>query len=293
MATDGMVDRWNNTAYGAGDERRMASVDQMPGPVGSPFSARSGRRVNGAGLAVSVSSSGNGSVTVSPGPGRIYDDNYASQAGWDFEVPNPVGPITLGARPAAGQSRIDRVIARIYDKDITVGSVYELKIEVIPGDAAPTPGPPAMKPLSMLLGTLTVPNSGPISVTQSAGGVLPVATTDERDQLVADGIAYRGLCVFNAQTGRLEAFDGTAWIGSAPRTAGNITTNTNATGFVTFNHGGPTTPKAVQLAGRNFGHYPYLTALDSTTVTVRFVSRNSGAGLTAVTAASFDWSCDF
>lgn len=218
MATDGMVDRWDGVAYLASDERRMASVDQMPGAVADVFSARPGRRVNGSGLVASVSSTGNGSVSVTAGSCRIYDGNYASQGGWDVAFANAVGPIALGARPPAGQSRYVLVVARLYDSDIPVGAVKEAKIELVAGGAGTTPSVPGVNALSLVLATLTVPASGAISVTQStrrtvaAGGVLPVATTAERTQLVTDGIAYPGLTIFNEQTKREEVYGGTGWV---------------------------------------------------------------------------------
>lgn len=221
MATDGYADRWNGIAYAAADERRMASIDQMPGSAAAPFSARGGRRVNGSGLNVTASSAGNGSVTVTAGACRIYDSNFSAQGAWDTEFPNTVGPITLGARPSSGQSRIDLVVARIYDADISVGSVKEAKVEVVAGAPGASPSAPATPAMSLVLATLAVPSSGTISVTQSgaravsAGGVLPVETSSERDDLVTAGIAYPGLVVFNAQTGQTEAYTGSGWTGAA------------------------------------------------------------------------------
>lgn len=72
-----------------------------------------------------------------------------------------------------------------------------------------------------------------------------------------------------------------------------VNTTTNASGQVTVTHGGTTTPKTVIPTGRNAGHYPYLTALNSTTFQVTFVSRSTGAALTSATSVSFDWACDF
>lgn len=77
------------------------------------------------------------------------------------------------------------------------------------------------------------------------------------------------------------------------RKAGVTNATTNATGYVTVTHGGTSTPKSIQLSGRNAGHYPYLTALDPTTFTVRFLLRSTGAALAAATSVSFDWGCDF
>lgn len=216
MATDGMVGFWDTVAYPAQAERLLTTIDGMPGPASAPFSGRSGRRVNGAGLAVSVSSTGNGSVTVSPGAGQIYSSAHAGHGRWPFYIPNSVGPLTLGARPAAGQTRIDLVVAQIYATGVA-GSANEVKIEVVPGQAGVSASAPAVPPLSLLLDTLTVPATGTISHTQStdvvvaAGGILPVQTTAEMDKLKTDGVAYPGLVINNAQTNALYRYDGTGW----------------------------------------------------------------------------------
>lgn len=250
MATDGMVNRWNGVAYPAADERRLASMGQMPGSTSAPFSARGGRRVNGAGLAVTVSSTGNGSVTVGAGPCRIYDPSYATQGAWDAEFPNAVGPLALSARPSSGQSRIDLVVARIYDSDLPPMAVREAKIEIVPGNPGTTPSAPGKPALSEVLGTLTVPSSGTISFTQSparavsAGGILPVATTAEMDDLKTGGIAYPGLTVYNVQTKGLFTYDGdefqgdSGWLAlsmGATWTANEGTAYRRKSGFVTVN----------------------------------------------------------
>lgn len=218
MATDGYANRINGIEYNAVDERRMNSVLLMPGgPTSAPFSARSGRRVNGAGLTVSVGGSPE-AWTCTPGPGEIYESGYASQGGWAFEIPNSVSA-NLPARPGAGQSRIDLIVARIYDTQAIGSGPAEVKIERINGAAgAPgvAPSPPAGS-ITLELARLGVPAVGAITVTQStrrtvaAGGVLPVATTAEMDALKTDNIAYAGLVVNNAQTNSLHRYDGTLW----------------------------------------------------------------------------------
>jgi hypothetical protein len=222
MATDGKATWWNATAgapaYNAQELRQIDTLGVMPGPAAEPFSGRPGRRVNGKGLEVSVSSTGNGSVTVSAGVCLLYSSSFASQGVWRATFPQ-VGPIALGARPPSGQTRVDLVVARLYDSDPGIGAVKEAKIEVLPGSAgAPgvAPNPPAGAAL-LVLGQLTVPNSGTITFTQTtqrtvaAGGILPVATPAEREELKTNGIAYEGMYVDVASTDTLERFDGTNW----------------------------------------------------------------------------------
>lgn len=212
MATDGYVNRWNGVAYPAASERLLGSALLMPGPAGEPFSARSGRRVGGSGLTVTVGGSPE-SATVTSGAGVIYDSGFAAQGPYVFELPASKS-VALPARPASGQSRIDLVIARVYDSDAGVGAAKELKIELVAGVPGASPSAPTLPALSLELARLTVPASGTVAVTGSsrrsvaAGGILPVATTAERDAIASP---WRGLVVDNAQTNSLERFDGTAW----------------------------------------------------------------------------------
>lgn len=238
MATDGFASRINGVEYAAVDERRMDSALLMPGPVSAPFSARSGRRVNGSGLTVSVGGSPE-AWTVSPGAGVIFDPAYASQGAWRFEIPSAVSA-NLPARPGAGQSRIDLIVARIYDPGALGSGPAEVKIERVAGNSGASPSAPSLPPLSVELDRLTVPASGAITSTKSsavtvaAGGVLPVPTTDDRTKLVTDGIAYRGLVVDDAQVGALFRYNGDGWDKLAVASASdqpwtNLTAETNWT----------------------------------------------------------------
>lgn len=216
MATDGYANRINGVDYNAVDERRFDAPLLMPGPTSAPFSAKAGRRVNGAGLVVSVGGSPE-AWTVTQGAGVIYDSAYASQGAWRFEIPNSVSA-NMPARPGAGTSRIDLIVARIYDT-VAIGSgPAEVKVERVNGTAGSTPSAPSLPALSVELARLTVPASGTITVTQStertvaAGGILPVPTVAARDKLKTDGIAYEGLYVDVASTDSLERYDGTNWV---------------------------------------------------------------------------------
>jgi hypothetical protein len=215
MVTDGYANRVNGVDYNAVDERRFDSPLLMPGAGGGAFSAQSGRRVNGAGLVASVGGSPE-AWTVTAGSGVIFDSAYASQGAYRFEIPNSV-TAQLPARPGAGTSRIDLLVARIYDNVALGSGATEVKVERVNGTAGASPFAPSLPALSVELARLTVPASGTIVVTAStertvaAGGVLPVPTTAAMDKLVTDGIAYAGLVVNNAQTNSLHRYTGTAW----------------------------------------------------------------------------------
>lgn len=248
MATDGFASRINGVEYAAVDERRMDSALLMPGPVSAPFSARPGRRVNGAGLTVSVGG-GPEAWTVSTGAGVIYDPAYASQGAWRFEIPSAVSA-NLPARPGVGQSRIDLIVARIYDPGALGSGLAEVKIERVNGASGASPSAPSLPALSVELARMTVPASGTITVTPStrrtvaAGGVLPVATTAEMEDLETDGLAYPGLTVYNLQTKSLFTYDGTEFQGDSgwitPSMGGGWTANADTAyrrkaGLVTVN----------------------------------------------------------
>lgn len=231
MATDGFVRRWNGVEYNASAERLMDSVLLMPGST-SAFSARGGRRVNGSGLAVSVGGSPE-QISVTAGAGVIFDSASASVGPWIFEI-DSTKTLSLPARPSTGQSRIDLVVARVYDSDSGLGGAKELKIERINGGASATPSEPTAPAGSLILARLLVPDTGSITVTPNpartvaAGGVLPVATTAVRDALSA----YSGLTVYNEQNKRLEAFDGSAWspaAGASPTRLLRRTSNSTVT----------------------------------------------------------------
>lgn len=205
MVSDGHVSRLNEVEYPAAAERLLDSALLMPAGAGG-FSARSGRRP-GAGLAVTFSIL---TATVAPGAGVIYDSDFGAGGPWRFALPVSKS-VTLAARPGAGLVRRDLIIARIYD----VEGQRELKIEAVEGDASATPSKPNLPPLSLELGVADVGPSGPVSFvantarTVAAGGILPVATTAERDGLEAP---HDGQTVWNAQAKRLETFDA-SWIG--------------------------------------------------------------------------------
>ena len=288
MASDGYVSRLNSVEYAARDERLLDSVLQMPAGSGA-FSARGGRRVHAAGLQASVGGSPE-AVTVTAGAGLV-SPAAGSTGGYAFAIPASVS-VVLPARPSTGLSRIDLVVARIYDVDESVGSTREVKIEHVPGTPSGSPSAPATPSLSLVLATLNVPSSGTISVTQSttrtvaAGGVLPVATTAERDALTP----YAGLVVHNAQAGGLQVHDGTAWRTVTPDqprvgTASQLCTNadTTYTGTITFSPPFPSgvTPKvivSVPQTGAPQARFAGVTSVTNTGFT--FVARSTVGGQT-------------
>jgi hypothetical protein len=233
VATDGMAS-WidlTDPKYAAADLRRLDSLLMMPGGAATdPFSVKAGRRVNGAGLQVSVGGSPE-TWTCSPGPAEVYDPTYSTQGAWRVEIPNAKsGPI--GARPSSGQSRIDLIVARIYDNGAIGSGPSEVKVERLAGNPGQDPQPPTppVGSITFEVARMTVPATGAITVTQStertvaAGGILPVPTTAAMNKLKTDGIAYRDMVVGNAQTNSLHRYDGTNWVpvGATVKVVGKI-----------------------------------------------------------------------
>lgn len=207
----GVASRLNSTAYTAADERHLDSVLWTPGAAAAPFSARGGRRVNGKGLAVSIGGSPE-SWTVTPGAALIYDPTYASLGPWRIALDASISE-AMPARPGTGQSRIDLIVAYIEDTDSSVGTTRDVYFARVPGTPGTSPTAPSAPALSIVLATLNVPASGTVTVTPSAartvaaGGILPVATSAERDVLPDP---WDGLTVKNAQTGLLEVYSAAA-----------------------------------------------------------------------------------
>ncbi|MCW2758054.1 MAG: hypothetical protein JWO46_1800 [Nocardioidaceae bacterium] len=192
-STDGVAIRLSNAdgtnLYTPGDERAMEAAHWMVGA--SPKRARPGVRPGG-GLTISVAT-GPERFQIQPGVGVVSDNNIGTD--YTFAVPTLIERNIT--RPGSG-TRNDLIIARILDKEIHGGDVYyRFTVDVLPGTPAlPTPSPNYG---FLVLGQAAVPSSGTIVIsappqrTVASGGILPVASTAERDALVG---VYDGLQVY-------------------------------------------------------------------------------------------------
>lgn len=190
---DGIAARFNTVEYDASDERLLDSVLLAPGSALLP---RPGRRP-GTGLEVTVGGTPE-AATVAAGVGIITDS--AGGGGYRFAIPTPVA-VNLAARPGAGTSRIDFVVARILNEDARPGdTLREVDISIITGTAGGSPTAPTIPSGQLRLARLDVPASGSVVVSKlaqrmaAAGAVIVVADTAERDAIspVYDGmVAYR------------------------------------------------------------------------------------------------------
>jgi len=75
-----------------------------------------------------------------------------------------VNNLTVAGAPGAGLSRIDLVIARVYDASLIGGSINGWQLEVITGTPAASPAAPALPPSSLELARVAVA-AGQASVT--------------------------------------------------------------------------------------------------------------------------------
>lgn len=222
MVSDGYVAWWNQVDYDAATERRLAAMHAAPaaGGTAAVFGGLPGKRVNGAGLNVTIGGSPE-AVTVSSGGGVIADPR-GDGALWPFEIPQNVTIAGDLSRPGAGQTRIDWIVAALYDVDSGLGSERAVKIERWAGSPGSSPTDPTVpagsSPVYQRIATLTIPPSGtPVTVTPTpdrtaaAGGVVPMSTA-RRDALKEAGALYAGFTLYNTTTKQIEAYDGSAFL---------------------------------------------------------------------------------
>lgn len=203
---DGVALWFNQDSYDAATLRQLFAGMLAPTDQLLP---RPGKRP-GPGLEVTVGGTPESAV-VQPGPCVIVDGTTTS---YMVTVPT-VASKPLAARPASGQSRVDAVIARVYDADVHGStSLREVDIEVVTGaPSSGIPTPPTLPAGALRLALLTVPASGAVAVTSlvqrttAAGGVVPVASQAERDALTA----YDGLLVYREDLGGWEGRSGGVW----------------------------------------------------------------------------------
>lgn len=223
---DGVASRFNGVAYPAQTERHLAGVPLQPsGNLGARGGIRPGQSV------VTVGGSPE-AWTVAPHSG-VIEGPADTDGSYTYAIPTAV-TVNLPARPAAGSSRKDIIVARILDADVpaTGSSAKEVDLQHLAGTATTgTPTAPSVPTGALGLATLTVPASGTITVASSRrtvalGGILPVSDSTDRG-----GIArlYDGLVVYREDTDIFEARVAGAWV---PLTTADDTGWTN---IATFN----------------------------------------------------------
>lgn len=202
---------------------RMRRTDALGlTPSGNPTLARSGLRPDGGG-AVTVNS---GQMSVSVSAFSAWIDGTAS----DGQVGYPVfldAAKTLSI--AAGHAtlvRVDTVVAQVRDTAYDGSGSTDFRVLVVQG--TPGAGAPALPASAIPLRDISVhagASAGTGGLTAAnlstdrrqyvtaLGGVLPVASSTERDALSPK---VRGMTVHRADTDRLEVYNGTTWVPYAP-----------------------------------------------------------------------------
>lgn len=233
---DGVAARFDSVAYPADDERALQTVLLHPA---SAVSARAGRRP-GPGLEVTVGGTPE-AATVAAGGGVIYE--AAVGGTYLFHIPAPVD-LTLPARPGAGTSRIDYVLARILNEDERPGdTLREVDLYLLSGTAGASPTAPTIPTGHLRLARLDIPASGTIAVSQAAprmaaaGGIITVVDDDERDAISP---IFDGIMVYREDNDTYEGRVNGAWEvvfpQAVPWKTGTATMTFNSSGEAVLNH---------------------------------------------------------
>lgn len=276
--SDGPVSRFNGVDYSGADERLLhAALLQRVGS--GAFAARTGRRPGAAAPTASGLT-----ITVPADAGVIYDPSLGGGP-WLWALPSSKA-VTLDERPGSGTSRIDVIVARIYD----IEGQRELKIEAVKGEASGSPSKPDLPARSCEILTVTVPASGAVSIvastvrTVAAGGILPVATTTERDALPSPHV---GLAVHVEADDALYIQGASSWRRYSPEDDSGWVNLTIAAGYQAQSPGIYGTPAVRRLNGivhfqgaitRTTGSFPA-----SAVTLIARVPAGSGPGLRPTT----------
>jgi hypothetical protein len=163
--------------------------------------------------------------------------------------------LAVGVAPGAGTSRIDLVVARVYDDAVTGGGTHLWTPEIVAGTAAAAPVAPATPPSSIVLAQLTIPSG--------LAAIAPGNIADRRTPAVGMGGPKPHL-----EARRL-----------------NVTSNANAQGVI--NHVRPFTAPPILLvwsAAQGGGQAAYIftpMAGDTASSFTVFVWNAAGAGANA------------
>lgn len=173
-------------------------------------------------LAVSASLTPGMSVQVAPGKAWIRDavaGGEDSQGMYNFVNDGPVTGLSVTSSHAT-LNRIDRVVARVQDADVS-GAVNSAEIAVIAGTAASSPVAPALPASSLSLGTISVPanttaitnalitNSAQVAKVYSSMVENPLVVTSSTRPTGGDRVT--GMMIFETDTKRSWQWTGSEW----------------------------------------------------------------------------------
>jgi hypothetical protein len=181
-------------------------------------------------LAVTQSNTPGMSVKVADGRAWIRDAVAGPNENKGMYNFVNVGEVTLPVTAAhASLARIDRVVARVQDEDVS-GSSNLASLEVITGSPASSPSAPAAPASSLSLATINVAANQTTVTNANITSTVPVAKVHKAmvDPLPVFTSANRptgddrtlGMMIFESDTGRTWQWDGSEWQfrgGRAPR----------------------------------------------------------------------------
>lgn len=192
MTAAGYATRFDTVSYPAAVENLIEAARWHPS---SALQARPGKRP-GPGLEVTHGGTPE-KATTAAGSGVIVDTTRGGT--YVFVIPT-AWDITMPARPGAGTSRIDFVVAQIRDEGALPGDgVREVEVVLVSGTAGASPTAPTIPTGALALARLDVPASGTVAVskpvqrTVAAGGILPVPDAAGRDAIAQ---LFDGLTVY-------------------------------------------------------------------------------------------------
>jgi hypothetical protein len=161
-----------NSVYNAALDRQLIGATLRPGVMGYGELGVV-QRASGANMSVDVAA---GRVVVPV--------NDAPNLGSALCTSTAVNNLPIAGAPAAGTSRIDLVIARVYDASLIGGSINGWQLEVVTGTAASTPAAPALPKSSIELAR--------VAVAAGQASVVTANITDRRNIYIPNAPTMEG-----------------------------------------------------------------------------------------------------
>lgn len=212
--------KWADTLQVTGEDLRLAETSYWVGSSSNRVGVRAGTLPGGSASNLAVNQTpGNPSMNVVVPPGHAIVQGTESTVQGAYIVVNDADLVLAVAPSDATNPRIDIVVVRVRDKQYS-GSTVGASIEVITGVPAPSPTPPAAPANSVVLAQISVP-AGATAIQQSQiTDVRPFTTTvggitPSRNSTDVAGV-YKGQYRYRLDTGKLEVYNGSAWVLNNP-----------------------------------------------------------------------------
>jgi hypothetical protein len=257
-----------NVAYPARTDRLMVDAMRSPGLAGSASDLAVTQRAAGTNMSVDVA---NGSCVIA-GTDTAGQGSYLCKS-------TAVENVVLDAAPGVGNSRIDRIVARVYDGQVIGSGPSEWTIEAVTGTASPSPSLPSLPNSCLELARVTVA-SGTAAITNAMisdqrvpGTPRILAGTIATDRL-QDAAVTPAKLAGNVGVLRVASINTIATTGSADLAHSQVF-NLTTGGFTSDPY---VVPVIFSLGtGYRNMYIPSISALSPTSVTVRILKADGGA----------------